>query len=158
MDDLISKQKVLNTLDFADNALDEERTVENYKELLTECIKVLSSDSEYPNKCDDLISRQAVMECFKKWRPYMATRLCEFEKELTAIPSVENKGEWIPVSERLPENNKNVLATDGLDVFIAWHNPEKEKWYSFDELFDEQYPILAWQLLPEPWEGEKENG
>lgn len=40
--DLISRQKVLNTLDFADNALtDEERTVENYKELLTECIKAL---------------------------------------------------------------------------------------------------------------------
>ena len=43
---------------------------------------------------DDLISRQAVMECFKKWHPYMATRLYEFEKELTAIPSVENRGTW----------------------------------------------------------------
>ena len=43
----------------------------------------------------DLISRQAVMECFKKWRPYMATRLCEFEKELTAISSVESKGDLI---------------------------------------------------------------
>ena len=42
MSDSIDKQKVLATLDFADNALtDEERTVENYKELLTECIKVL---------------------------------------------------------------------------------------------------------------------
>ncbi len=51
MSDSISKQKVLATLDFADKALDEERTVEKYKELLTECIK--------------------------------------------ALPSVENKGEWI---------------------------------------------------------------
>ena len=49
--DLISRQKVLNTLDFADNALTgEERTVEKYKELLTECIKVLPSNSENPNK------------------------------------------------------------------------------------------------------------
>lgn len=47
MSDLIDRQKVLNTLDFADNALtDEERTVENYRELLTECIKVLPSGSE----------------------------------------------------------------------------------------------------------------
>ena len=46
MSDLISRQKVLNTLDFADNALDEERTVEKYKELLTECIKALPSASE----------------------------------------------------------------------------------------------------------------
>lgn len=43
MDNLISKQKVLATLDFADKALDEDRTVEKYKELLTECIKSLSS-------------------------------------------------------------------------------------------------------------------
>ena len=44
MSDSISRQKVLATLDFADNALtDEERTVEKYKELLTECIEVLPS-------------------------------------------------------------------------------------------------------------------
>ena len=44
MGDSIDRQKVLNTLDFADNALtDEERTVEKYKALLTECIKVLPS-------------------------------------------------------------------------------------------------------------------
>ena len=41
--DLISRQAVLATLDNMDKALDEERTVEKYKELLTECIKVLPS-------------------------------------------------------------------------------------------------------------------
>lgn len=39
------------------------------------------TDGEY-------ISRQAVMDCFKKWQPYMATRLHEFEKELSELPSV----------------------------------------------------------------------
>lgn len=43
MSDLIDRQAVLNTLDNMDKALDEERTVEKYKELLTECIKVLPS-------------------------------------------------------------------------------------------------------------------
>lgn len=46
MGELISKQKVFATLDFADKALDEERTVEKYKELLTKSIKVLPSSSE----------------------------------------------------------------------------------------------------------------
>ena len=67
------------------------------------------------------------------------------------------KGEWIPVSERLPENSDYVLATDGLDIFVAWHNPEKERvkgWHSFDELFDLQTPILAWQPLPEPYKAD----
>ena len=41
MSDSIDRQKVLATLDFADNALDEERTVEKYKELLAECVKAL---------------------------------------------------------------------------------------------------------------------
>lgn len=39
--------------------------------------------------CEDTISRQAVMDCFKKWQPYMATRLWDFEKELSALPSVK---------------------------------------------------------------------
>ena len=39
--DLINRQAVLATLDNMDKALDEERTVEKYKELLAECIKVL---------------------------------------------------------------------------------------------------------------------
>lgn len=43
MSDLISRQKVLATLEFMDKALDEEVTVETYKELLAECIKVLPS-------------------------------------------------------------------------------------------------------------------
>lgn len=74
-------------------------------------------------------------------------------------PLSENKGEWIPVSERLPKNAEYVLATDGLDMFVAWHNPEKEiykGWHSFDELFDVKTPIIAWQPLPEPYKEEGE--
>ena len=43
MDDLISRQAVLETLDDMDNVLDEDRTIENYKELLKECYEVLPS-------------------------------------------------------------------------------------------------------------------
>ena len=41
--DAVSRQAVLNTLDNMDSALDEDRTVETYKELLKECYKVLPS-------------------------------------------------------------------------------------------------------------------
>lgn len=44
---------------------------------------------------DDAISRQAAIDLFKKWQPYMATRIYEFEKELYALPPVEQKqGKW----------------------------------------------------------------
>lgn len=39
--DAVSRKAVLNTLDSMDSALDEDRTVKKYKELLRECYKVL---------------------------------------------------------------------------------------------------------------------
>lgn len=41
-EDAVSRQAVLNTLDKMDKALDDDRTVESYKELLTECYKDLT--------------------------------------------------------------------------------------------------------------------
>jgi hypothetical protein len=44
---------VLNTLENMDRALDEDRTVENYKELLRECYKVLPSVTPKPkSECE----------------------------------------------------------------------------------------------------------
>ena len=40
-EDAISRKAVLNTLENMDKALDEDRTVESYKDLLRECYKVL---------------------------------------------------------------------------------------------------------------------
>ena len=57
-------------------------TKEAYSDLCTRAADVPDTN------VGDLISRQAVMDCFKKWQPYMATRLFEFEMELSALPSV----------------------------------------------------------------------
>ena len=48
--------------------------------------------------CEDCISREAVMKCFKKWQPYMATRLWDYEQELKDQPFVQPQpkmGKWI---------------------------------------------------------------
>ena len=42
-DDLISRQAVIDTLDRMDKVLDEDRTVEMYRDLLKECYTVLPS-------------------------------------------------------------------------------------------------------------------
>lgn len=55
--------------------------------------------------CEDAISRQAAMDCFKKWQPYMATRLHEFEKELSALPPVNPQpktGKWMETDSADP--------------------------------------------------------
>lgn len=125
MSDSISRQKVLNTLDFADNALDEERTVEKYKELLTECIKML--------------------------------------------PSAENNGEWIPVSERLPEKFRFVNCTchSLIDDREDWvvetvyvpqpPNSPYSDWGNIPMLNDKKCEVTAWvyREIPEPYKAER---
>jgi hypothetical protein len=57
--------------------------------------------------CEDAVSRKAVIDCFKKWQPYMATRLWDFEQELTALPSVT------PQPNLQPTCNRYHKQTDG---------------------------------------------
>lgn len=47
-EDAISRKAVIDTLERMDKALDEDRTVENYKELLRECYKVLPPVNPQP--------------------------------------------------------------------------------------------------------------
>ena len=62
-EDAVSREAVLNTLDNMDKALDENRTVKEYKALLKECYKELPSvtvqqlDCENCSKCDDAFMR-----------------------------------------------------------------------------------------------------
>lgn len=73
--------------------------------------------------------------------------------------SVENKGEWIPVSERLPEKNVWVLVTVEQSgkrfQEIMRRNNYIEAWTdNIDNYTDE---ITAWMPLPEPYKGERED-
>ena len=52
-EDAISRKAVLDTLERMDKALDEDRTVESYKDLLRECYKVLPSVTPKPkSECE----------------------------------------------------------------------------------------------------------
>ena len=60
--DLISRQAVLNTLDRMDKALDTDRTVESYNELLTECYKDLPPVEQEPRKDEVILTNKEYRE------------------------------------------------------------------------------------------------
>lgn len=74
----------------------------------------------------------------------------------------KNFGEWVPVSERMPEKSDGYLVTvhpyyivpggKQVDILI-W---EKGRWMYFDDqcrLVEFPDPIIAWMPLPEPYKG-----
>ena len=88
----------------------------------------------------------------------------------------ENKGEWIPITERLPENDGHYLVTwvDGnyqtVDIIgfanhlceideIDFGNKTYSGWYEYNPEYGhyEWNGVVAWMPLPEPYKGESED-
>ena len=83
---------------------------------------------------------------------------------LETLPSAQTEPQWIPVSERLPEEPFGCLVTvwdtnpvtmdefeNILPYFVGW---DGKQWNDGD---GEQCPfeVIAWMPLPEPWKGEE---
>lgn len=108
-DDCISRKAVLNTLDSMDKALTEDRTVEEYKELLEECYKVLpgiqpkSIEGDAISKAEALniinIEGKWIFNNDKVYSPVnVGIALTSIKKKIKNLPSVQPKpktGHWI---------------------------------------------------------------
>lgn len=63
-----------------------------------------------------------------------------------------NEPHWIPVTERLPDNSRNVLITHKGGVSMAWYNGLYfEKGASTHHR--KMKTVTAWCELPEPYKG-----
>ena len=69
---------------------------------------------------------------------------------IDAQPTVDQQPHWIPVTERLPEQNKEVLVISRDIFYIAVF--EDGCWNEVDEYRSLDY-VTAWMPLPDPWKG-----
>lgn len=70
--------------------------------------------------------------------------------------------QWIPCSERLPEDDTLMLVNyiderpDAMDIWIGWHEMENV-WYIDGEEHSREHgnEVIAWMPLPSPYKGDK---
>lgn len=88
------------------------------------------------------------------------------------FPAADVEPRWIPVTERLPEEDKEVLIsyrykegegdTSHVDIDITTYGQmyfggnkvgEMKHWRAPFEYFHSNYEVIAWMPLPEPYKG-----
>lgn len=103
----------------------------------------------------DLISREDAINAIYHHFPQMTMSECAVM--LYEVSSAQPE-QWIPVSERLPEEEVQVLVTDDagglatIDVDCGYFDEE----YGRFEWFHSQN-VTAWRPLPKPWKGEEDE-
>lgn len=116
----------------------------------------------------DLISKSKLLKKMK-WQCKGYCKKCDYRTILASDehcglideqPTIETKevvyGEWIPVSERLPDTYELCLVTYGKKYRVrdvAIYNVISRKWLSYGKNLEN---VLAWMPLPKPYKKEVE--
>ena len=114
----------------------------------------------------DCISRQAAIDEIHEDADWLASQGSDWQVErmerdksiLMSLPSVQPEQRWIPVTERLPEIDKEVLVTDGelcrgCSLFESQDN--EDGLYQWEDNYGHWYEFetwVAWMPLPEPYQ------
>ena len=103
----------------------------------------------------DLIDRQAAIDAIscdiivtgRQNAELVAATIGTFADRIKALPSAQPEQQWIPCSERLPEEGGYYLTTTMYqEVYCDYWNGDN---------YDRTEMVIAWMPLPEPWKGEQ---
>ena len=101
------------------------------------------------NPCEDAVSREDLIE---RLNGINGTAELDAVFEIVEnMPSAQPESQWIPVAERLPEENGTYLACyEDVTVLLDWFNG---KWFFYrtNPAREETETIIAWMPLPEPY-------
>ena len=113
----------------------------------------------------DLISRQDVVDALELRLENDYVDSYEFLSFVKQLPSAEPERKWIPVTEALPKNGRQVLVyAQSVHYALAKYDEMMQpdgKWIKEWVTFDAWKPyytiknVIAWMPLPEPWRGEE---
>lgn len=108
--------------------------------------------------CEDLLNRWSIADTRKEEliRQIMADIVTPI---VVSQPTINN---WIPCSERLPEDEQFVLTTykttDRIHVCQYHEDGSRNQWYSLNDMCRaHNNVVLAWMPLPEPYKAESED-
>jgi hypothetical protein len=78
------------------------------------------------------------------------------------IIEADHVGKWIPVSEKLPEEGKTVMASTNYGIYPEARYSKKYGWRWPWEVGEDYWTeivddVEAWMPLPEPYKAESEN-
>ena len=81
------------------------------------------------------------------------------------LPSAQPEQQWIPCSEKLPEDDTLMLVNyvdhrpDAMDIWVGWHEMENV-WYIDGEAHSKEFgnEVLAWMPIPEPYAERRTDG
>lgn len=123
---------------------------------------------------DDLINRQDAIDALKQhyWDselqkakddPCVIDAMTDLDiRIIKALPSSQTEQRWIPCSERLPEEWRDVLLsfdksiTEWTNVGYMFRDEETfEYWFQSDGMSYKKDDVLAWMPLPDAYEEDK---
>ena len=125
----------------------------------TACI---NAQNMHVGTTNDLISRQEVIDLLKQLRkdgmmiPWEGK---DVFKAIRALPSSKQEAPWIPCSERLPEEETDVLVCNAdrkINISRGSYSTEIQNdwiWYTAGWRFGK---VVAWMPFPEPYKEGKE--
>lgn len=89
---------------------------------------------------------------------YFLGKFTAYNDAISIVKEESQNSGWIPVGERLPDTNESVLITIDVEgeLYIATAEHHAGIWCIADEFYSYtlcDYEVIAWQPLPEPYEG-----